>query len=67
MTKLDAIGVLCGLIERFKSVPDSYDSETDIQAIEMGIEGIRTWIIIDDLCRPPQFPEEVFIKKGEEK
>ena len=63
MTKREAIVVLKDLIERLQHVPDSYDSETDICAIEMGIECIEESIRLDEFLKPCGYKREILTKE----
>lgn len=49
MTKQEAIDILNGLAERLNHVPDSYDSETDVRAIEIAVDCIEQSIKLDEL------------------
>ena len=52
MTKQEAIEVLKSLMERLKYVEDSYDKESDMIAIETGIECIKESIRLDEFLKP---------------
>lgn len=52
MTKLEAIDILKSLNERLKYVDDSYDKETDMKAIEIGIECVEESIRLDKFLKP---------------
>ena len=48
-TKEEAIATLTGLNLRLSTVSDSYDKETDMQAIEMGIMALEVCIELSEL------------------
>lgn len=47
MTKQETIDILKDLAKRLSHVPDSYDSETDIRAIEMAVACIETCTLLE--------------------
>ena len=49
MTKEEAITVLTDLSLRLSCAPDSYDKETDMRAVEMGIMALEVCIELSEL------------------
>lgn len=49
MTKQEAIAVLTDLNLRLSTAPDSYDKETDMRAVEMGIMALEVCVELSDI------------------